>query len=70
MYLIFKNTKVPTADHNNHPLKAPTNKKTDLLQLVQPVQSNPSIAEPSTSNNISEVFDGLCPIPHTSKPPF
>ena len=74
MYLMFQNTKVPSADRNNmnnlNPSKAPTNKKTDLRQLVQPVQSNPSVGEPSTSNQILEVIDGLCTISHTSKPPF
>jgi len=44
--------------------KAPTNKKTDLFQLMQPVQPKPSFGEPSTSNEVPvvEVLQGPYPI--------
>jgi hypothetical protein len=72
MYLTFKNTKVPTAELKkaNNPSKAPTNKKTNLFQLVQTAQSNPSVGEPSMSNQVPEVLEGLCPISHALRPPF
>ena len=69
---MFMNTKVPTADlkRANNPSKAPTNKKTNLFQLVQAVQSNASVGEPSMSTQVPEVLEGLCPISHASKLPF